>query len=203
MDFKQVQAAIGVAADGFPGPKTSAALTREAMAGNLAVLRPVQIELPLVAPKTTAMIYQGSAQYPVEEIVIHCTATDREWYADATLTQKIAEITRWHRARGFSTIGYHWVIDRDGSILPGRPETVIGAHVVEANRGTIGISLVGGFGGAATDRFEDHFTSAQWKTLQSKIADIRSRTQIKRITGHNQYAAKACPCFDVPSTVRV
>jgi N-acetyl-anhydromuramyl-L-alanine amidase AmpD len=99
--------------------------------------------------------------------------------------------------RGWRTIGYHWLIDFDGQRAPGRPETDIGAHVVDHNRGTIGICLIGGHGADADDKFAEHFTSAQARTLRALIADIRSRTQITKVTGHNDYAAKACPGFRV------
>jgi N-acetyl-anhydromuramyl-L-alanine amidase AmpD len=79
----------------------------------------------------------------------------------------------------------------------GRRETDIGAHVVDHNRGTIGICLIGGHGADADDQFGEHFTAPQARTLRALIADIRSRTQIARVTGHNTYAAKACPGFRV------
>jgi N-acetylmuramoyl-L-alanine amidase len=62
---------------------------------------------------------------------------------------------------------------------------------------TIGICLIGGHGADADDKFAKHFTSPQAGTLRALIADIRSRTQIGKVTGHNDYAAKACPDFRV------
>ena len=144
------------------------------------------------------MILQGAARHPVHEIILHCSATRPEWMGGAPLAAKVAEIRRWHmQDRGWRNIGYHWIIDRDGQRAPGRRETEIGAHVVGHNRGTIGICLIGGFGADADDEFGDHFTKAQERTLRALIADIRSRTQITKVTGHNAYAAKACPGFRV------
>ena len=68
---------------------------------------------------------------------------------------------------------------------------------MDHNRGTIGICLIGGHGADADDQFSDHFTSAQARSLRTLIADIRSRTPITKVTGHNTYAAKACPGFRV------
>ncbi len=133
------------------------------------------------------------------EIIIHATATRPEWMARKPLAAKIAEITSWHKQRGFRTIGYHWIIDRTGETLPGRPETEQGAHVKGHNRNTLGVSLVGGFGGAATDKFDDHFTVKQRTALENLIADIQTRHNITKLSGHNEYANKGCPCFDARS----
>jgi hypothetical protein len=202
MNVKEVQRAIGVHEDGVFGPISTRALVAQVLAGNVEVLKPVGAPVNVtIYPLTSAMIRQGSAGGGGAVIVLHCTATAPDWLKGRPLREKMDEITRWHKARGFSTIGYHWVIDRDGMYLPGRPENVIGAHVIEANRGTIGISLVGGLDGSATDQFSDHFTAEQRRTLKGLINSIRTRTQIKRITGHNEYAAKACPCFTLRNEV--
>jgi hypothetical protein len=144
------------------------------------------------------MILQGTARYPVREIILHCSATRPDWLGASSLAAKLAEIRRWHmQDRGWRNIGYHWLIDFDGQRAAGRAETDIGAHVMDHNRGTIGICLIGGHGADADDQFGDHFTAPQARTLRALIADIRSRTQITKVTGHNAYAAKACPGFRV------
>ena len=151
-------------------------------------------------PSTSAMIYQGSARYPVDEIIVHCAATRPDWMSGNTFAQRFAEIRRWHvQDRGWNDLGYHHVIDRDGAIMAGRKETVIGAHTADQNknRGTIGICLLGGHGSSENDRFSQHFTPAQDAALRGLIASIGLRTQIKRVTGHQDYAAKACPGFRV------
>jgi N-acetyl-anhydromuramyl-L-alanine amidase AmpD len=118
------------------------------------------------------------------------------------IAEKVAEIRRWHvQQRGWRDIGYHWVIDRDGSAAPGRPETEIGAHVEGHNAGTIGICLLGGYGARADDPFEKNFTAAQKATVKRLINEIRSRTEIRKVSGHNEYAAKACPGFRSCSSV--
>jgi hypothetical protein len=45
--------------------------------------------------------------------------------------------------RGWSDIGYHFVVDKAGNIYQGRPETVIGAHVMDNNTGNIGVCVLG------------------------------------------------------------
>ncbi|MDT8856446.1 N-acetylmuramoyl-L-alanine amidase [Paracoccaceae bacterium Fryx2] len=151
-----------------------------------------------IRPQTTAMIWQGSARHPVREVIVHCTATRPDWMAGRPLAEKRAEVRRWHmQERGWMDIGYHWLIDRDGKIAAGRPETVIGAHVEGHNSGTIGISLIGGADSAASDPFSRHFTPAQDISLRQLLQGIGMRTQITTISGHNDYAAKACPGFSV------
>ena len=56
-------------------------------------------------------------------IVVHCSAVKPDQ------TSSAAQIDTWHRQRGFHLgIGYHYVIRRDGTIEPGRPEWMIGAQ---------------------------------------------------------------------------
>lgn len=137
---------------------------------------------------------------PVTEIIIHCAATRPGWFDGEPILEKVDEIRRWHTGSPnfWSDIGYHYVIDRDGSVARGRAEATVGAHVAGRNRGTIGICLIGGHGSKPTDDFHQHFTVAQERALVELIADIRTRADIRTISGHNQYAAKACPGFRVP-----
>ncbi len=135
---------------------------------------------------------------PIDEIIIHCSATRPTWWSGRTINQKIAEIRRWHvNDRGWKDIGYHYVIDRDGTVGTGRPIDQIGAHVQGHNTGTIGVCLIGGHGAAATDKFEDHFTPEQAASLSSLIYKLRPYYGIYKITGHNDYANKGCPGFKV------
>lgn len=140
---------------------------------------------------------------PISEIIVHCSATQPNWMHTATTSAKVAEIRRWHmQDRGWSDIGYHLLIDRDGTILPGRPMEKVGAHTQGRNTGTIGVCLIGGHGSAATDKFSDHFTQAQEQALRATVADLRRRFGKLAVSGHNQWAAKACPGFNVPSFIR-
>lgn len=182
--------------DGIVGPMTRAASERWLAAGGQ------RAQLAMGTPSSSLMIYQGSARHPVTEIVVHCAATLPDWMAGRPLAEKRAEIRRWHLARGWRDLGYHWLIDRDGAIMAGRAETEIGAGVVGHNQGVIHICLIGGHGSAATDYFEGHFTGAQDITLRQQIAGIAARTRIQRVSGHNEWAAKACPGFFVPDWLK-
>ena len=137
----------------------------------------------------------------INEIIIHCSATPVNWMSGAEAQAKVNEIRRWHvEERGWSDIGYHYIIDRDGTVATGRPVSKSGAHTKGQNANSIGISLVGGQGGTANDKFEDNFTQAQANALRTLIAGLkREYPSIEKISGHNQYAAKACPCFNAPA----
>ena len=137
---------------------------------------------------------------PLNEIIVHCTATRSEWWAGRLTADKVAEVRKWHLDRNFRDIGYHFLIERDGTVATGRPLEQVGAHVAGHNTGTIGISLFGGHGGATTDKFEDNFTPEQDAALRNLIANLQNRfPSISKISGHHEYANKACPCFDVRS----
>lgn len=126
---------------------------------------------------------------PVSEIIVHCTATPE----DRPVT--VAEIDRWHHARGWSGIGYHRVIGLDGERWDGRPIEKIGAHCEGHNTGTIGVVYVGGL--AKDGRTpKDTRNDAQKAALLAELVDLRERFGIKKVSGHNEYAAKACPSFD-------
>lgn len=184
--------------DGLFGNSTRGAAERWLAAGGKAAAAALESISAAPTPATSAMIFQGAKRHPVREIIVHCAATRPDWMAGRPLAEKAAEIRRWHRANDWSDIGYHWIIDRDGKVLPGRAETVVGAHTVGKNSGTIGICLLGGHGSAETDRFHQHFTPQQDITLRQMIAAISLRTSIQRVSGHHEYAAKACPGFNVP-----
>jgi hypothetical protein len=141
------------------------------------------------------MINHGST--PVAAIFIHCSATQPDWMEGQSLSAKVAEITRWHKKRGWGTIGYHWVIDRNGEITKGRDESMQGAHVAGHNTGSIGICLIGGHGSSENDRFGENYTPEQEIALFNLIQDIKTRANITQIRGHNEVAAKACPGFNV------
>lgn len=136
----------------------------------------------------------------IDEVVIHCAATRPGWMLN-DFDKAVAEIRRWHvEGRGWSDIGYHFLISRHGAVAEGRPLARIGAHVRGHNRHSIGVCLLGGHGASADDAFAQHFTAAQYVALTEKLTELASSLgRALKISGHNQYAAKACPGFSVPA----
>lgn len=126
----------------------------------------------------------------INQIIWHCAATPEG------RDVKIDEIRGWHvRDRGWSDIGYHYVIELDGSVRTGRPLIRAGAHVQGRNANSIGICYVGG-----TDKkgkAKDTRTPAQKDALYKLTAELLRRFPGATVHGHNEFAAKACPSFDV------
>lgn len=147
---------------------------------------------PLPAsPSDPILAAQPRAVRSINEIIVHCTATRRGQEFS------VADIRAWHIARGWSDIGYHYVVHLDGRVEMGRPEARAGAHVEGHNSGTIGVVYVGGVE-ADGKTPADTRTPEQRASLEAVCRALRARyPTITRITGHNQYAAKACPSFDV------
>ena len=125
----------------------------------------------------------------IDKIIIHCTATPP--YRDVSA----AEIDAWHKGRGWSGIGYHGLIRRDGIFEPGRDIDRVGAHAKGHNRHSIGICLVGGL---ADDLLPSpEYTKAQWHRLNQLISQLELQYPDTDIIGHRDVANKACPSFDV------
>jgi len=139
----------------------------------------------------------------INEIIVHAAATDPKWMSGSTAEAKRDEIDRWHKNNGWSGIGYHAIIDRDGSVALGRSEDKIGAHVKGRNRHSLGVCLIGGKGGKRSQKFSDNFTEAQDKTLRKMIADWEKKyPTITKVSGHNEYSPKDCPCFDTTTWLK-
>ena len=122
-------------------------------------------------------------------IIVHCSATPdgKDFTVD--------DITRWHKARGFKTIGYHFVIYRDGSIHKGRPVSEEGAHCEGHNANSIGVCYIGGL--AADGKTpKDTRTDAQKSSLRYLLIGLKEDYPNAAIRGHRDFAAKACPSFD-------
>jgi N-acetylmuramoyl-L-alanine amidase len=168
--------------------------TREAIWAALKTLEPADAPpAPLPAPKDgkSPVWDQPKAPRDIREIIIHCAATPEG--RPVTVDQ----IRSWHKARGWNDIGYHYVVLLDGTVAPGRPEAKIGAHVSGHNSGTLGICYVGGVekdGLTPKDTRTAAQTAALLDTCRALLAKYPG---ISKISGHNQYAAKACPSFDV------
>ena len=129
----------------------------------------------------------------VKEIILHCSATKEG--KDFSLK----DIERWHKERGFRKIGYHYVIDRDGTIEKGRKENEMGSHCFGHNNDSIGICYIGGLD--TKGKPKDTRTTEQKKSLMELVVDIMSRYNltIQDVHCHNEYANKECPCFTIDS----
>jgi N-acetylmuramoyl-L-alanine amidase len=135
----------------------------------------------------------------IDEIIIHCTATRKSWYEDRPVEDAVKELTRWHvEDNSWSDCGYHFAVNRKGEVGSARPVERSGAHCRSRNKSSIGITLLGGRGGQADDQFLENYTYEQDIALRDLIADLKeAHPKISKISGHNEWSNKACPCFDV------
>jgi len=136
-------------------------------------------------------------------IVIHCSATPPSSDIGAD------EIDDWHKQRGWSGIGYHAVIRRDGQIEFGRHFDESGAHVKGQNYRSVGVCLVGGVN--KHGEAEDNFSTEQLKSLTALVATLERAYPDAEVLGHRDLSPdldgdgvveenewiKECPCFDV------
>ena len=116
-------------------------------------------------------------------VVIHHTGEND---IDATASQ----IHQWHLSNGWSGIGYHYVIRKNGDIERGRPEWAIGSHAYQHNFYTIGIHISGDF-------MQAYPTSEQIESAALLIADVCLRYGITidrdHIVGHKDLMPTSCP----------
>ena len=125
----------------------------------------------------------------ISKIIIHCADTPEG------RNDKAADIDRWHKAQGWQCIGYHYVIDLDGTIEPARDLEKAGAHCTGHNANSIGIVYIGGrCKDAGTPK--DTRTDAQKASLVLLLKYLRAKYPNAKIYGHRDFAQKACPCFD-------
>ena len=125
----------------------------------------------------------------IDKIIVHCSATPegKDYSVDT--------IRKWHLQRGFSDIGYHYIIYRDGSIHTGRDESVIGAHCKGHNSNSIGVCYIGG---CASDGKtpKDTRTTEQKQSLVKLLKELKAKYPQASIHGHRDFSSKACPSFD-------
>lgn len=179
---KILQKKLNLIVDGIFGPITEEAVEDFQRANNLTVDG-------VVGPKTWDKLGISTNKRAINKIIVHCSATAEG--KDFTTSQ----IRQWHLARGFSDIGYHWVIYRDGSAHKGRDESKVGAHCTGHNSHSIGVCYIGGC--TADGRTpKDTRTEAQKVTLLRLLKELKSRYPRATIHGHREYANKACPSFD-------
>lgn len=181
---KAAQNDLGLFPDGIVGPKTWEALL----------------------PKDGVILKRSRRR--IDLILVHCTATPEG--KDYT----VEDIRSWHTApkpkgNGWSDIGYHYIIYRDGSVHLGRDVDIAGAHCEGFNSHSIGIVYVGGLeyipGKPVSELpVKDTRTEAQKLALLDLLVKLRKLYPNAEISGHRNYdkKGKLCPSFDARSEYR-
>ena len=121
----------------------------------------------------------------VDRVFLHCTASSYDHHDDIEIVRK------WHLARGWSDVGYHFMIHKDGSMSEGRPLERTPAAQKGHNKGTIAIAMHGGM------HAKDDFSTKQIVTLREFCEQIRAAYD-GDITfhGHSEVVIRDCPVYD-------
>lgn len=119
----------------------------------------------------------------INKIIVHCSDTPKGRNDD------VEDIRRWHKNRGWSDVGYHYVITLDGTIQEGRKEEIKGAHCEGNNSDSIGICYIGGKEG-------DTRTTEQKVSLVYLIGYLKNKHKGAIVYGHKDFSTKLCPQFD-------
>lgn len=133
----------------------------------------------------------------IDKIILHCSATPEGKHFT------VEDIRRWHTnpvnkgGRGWSDIGYHYVVYLDGTVHVGRPEEKTGAHCAGHNRCSIGVCYIGGCA-AEGKRAKDTRTPAQKLALRRLVADLQRKYPGALVFCHHHFNPhKACPSFTI------
>lgn len=203
---KQVQRALGLLADGIYGRLTEEAvrdyqgengLTQDGIVGPRTMAS-------LMAVRAGQLTGMKKSSRRIDEIIVHCTATP------AGRDYTVADIRKWHKEKGWSDIGYHYVIYRNGECHDGRDVNVIGAHCQGHNSHSIGLVYVGGMT-ADGKKAADSRTVAQADALLKLLIELHRLYPSAEIKGHRDCSKdqngngiieewewmKECPSFDV------
>ena len=181
-EVKVLQEKLNLKADGIFGPLTEEAVKDFQRSNGLEVDG-------IVGADTLSKLNLSVNKRTIKELIVHCSATpEGKDYSVDTIRQ-------WHLQRGFSDIGYHYVIYRDGSIHIGRDESIIGAHCTGHNTNSIGVCYIGG---CASDGKtpKDTRTLQQKESLLSLLKTLKVKYPNAKIYPHYKFAAKACPSFN-------
>ena len=190
-DVKKLQSYLNLCVDGIFGKMTEESVKQFQKDNGL-------VSDGIVGAKTWDKLEQlfggtlKKSARTINEIILHCSATPegKDYSVDT--------IRKWHLQRGFSNIGYHYVIYRDGSIHSGRDVNISGAHCTNHNSKSIGICYIGGLDFTGKNA-KDTRTEEQKKSLVNLVKQLMSiyKLSISNVHCHNEYANKACPSFKI------
>lgn len=98
------------------------------------------------------------------------------------------QIDEWHKANGWSGIGYHFFVRKNGEIYRGRPIDALGAHVQGMNYCSIGICAEGDY-----HNKDKVMPEAQKKSIKELIAYLKTVYNGAKVVGHKEIGDSDCP----------
>lgn len=123
----------------------------------------------------------------IDKLILHCSDSDVAAHDDISVIREWHTLPKEEGGRGWKDVGYHKFIKSDGTVQRGRDDSAIGAHCYGQNRHSLGYCLHG----------KTQFTEAQFKALAEELRKDLLLYPDATIHGHNEFADKECPRFDV------
>lgn len=157
----------------------------------MAVVRKMNKEMTAVGTNLSIAEHDwGIQREPIDTI----TTIAIHHAGDDLTVEQVNSLHRTGQVAGINGgIGYHFYIEKDGTVHRGNPETMIGAHVYQHNRYTLGISHQGNFN-------NEQPTDAQWNSLVKLVAYLCAKYSItpsrSTIKGHREFSgheSNDCP----------
>jgi hypothetical protein len=138
---------------------------------------------------------------PNKIIAHHFGGTDADPLADSS-KQTAQDVDKWHsqRWKGFTSkvfknhqgkfyhVGYHFVIERDGTVVQCRDYYEEGAHTFGQNKSSIGIALAGNFDVTKPTVKQLNAFKKVFKEINQRFPKITE----KEIYPHRKFSSKTC-----------
>lgn len=117
--------------------------------------------------------------------------TDMILLHHAVYNGDVEGIDRIHKNKGWTCIGYHFYVRKDGSIYRGRKEDTVGAHAYGSNYTSIGICAEGNFE-------TDTMSVEQKNSIIELVNYLKNKYGITKVLRHKDVNATACPGKNYP-----
>ncbi len=98
------------------------------------------------------------------------------------------QIHEWHKSNGWSGIGYHFFVRKNGEIYRGRPLWALGAHVQGMNNCSIGICAEGDY-----HNRDKVMPEAQKQAIKELVTYLKGIYPEAKIVGHREIGDSNCP----------
>lgn len=146
-------------------------------------------------------IRQGKKKYTVDRVMLHTLAVPTNWYKGKSVNDMLLAVRDWHvNGRGWRAEGYHRIFAPDGTMANGRSLYEIGAGCRLHNRGVIHLAMCNTVKIDEMGDFEDYYTKATRVAVRDYILELEELHGSRlKVVGHNEYAPKLCPGFEVVS----
>lgn len=129
----------------------------------------------------------------INKIIVHCSA--------GNINTTAADIVRFHTGpkskgcNGWKTPGYHFFVEKDGTVVKLVPVEKISNGVVGHNSDSINVCYAGGVDQHTFKIPMDTRTPQQKAALLALLKELKDKYRCT-IYGHRDFARKACPSFD-------